>query len=78
MSRTQVQLWNNPFKEGRDVNNDTPPGRPSTSTIDENIETVKKMILNNHRITTSIREVVDDIGISFGHDKQFWTSLRRC
>ena len=50
MSRTQIQLWYNRFKEGReDVNDDTRPGRPSTSTADENIETVKKMILDNLR-----------------------------
>ena len=30
----------------------------------ENIETMKKMILDNRRIT--IREVADDAGISFG------------
>ena len=64
MSRTQVQLWYNRFKEGReDVNDDARPGRPSTSTTDENIEAVKKMILDNRRIT--IREVADDVGISF-------------
>ena len=33
-------------------------------TTDENIEGVKKMILDNHRIT--VREVADDVGISFG------------
>ena len=39
MSRTQVQLWYNRFKEGReDVNNDARFGCPSTSTMDENIE----------------------------------------
>ena len=39
MSRTQVQLWYNRFKEGRkDVNDDARSGRPSTSTTDENIE----------------------------------------
>ena len=54
--RTQVQLWYNRFKEDReDVSDDAPPGRLSTLTIDENIEAVKKMILNNRRIT--IREV---------------------
>ena len=42
--RTQVQLWYNRFKEGReDVNDDARPGRPSTSTTDENLEAVKKM-----------------------------------
>ena len=41
MSRTQVQLWYNGFKEGReDVNNVSYPVRPSLSTTDENIEAV--------------------------------------
>ena len=62
MSRTQVQLWYNRFKEGQDVNDDARVGRPSTST-DENIEAVKQMILDNCRITIS--EVADDVGISF-------------
>ena len=49
-NRTQVQLWYNRFKEGRDdFNDDVRPGWPSTSTIDENIKTVKKMILHNCR-----------------------------
>ena len=55
MSRTQVQSWYNRFKEGRkDINGDAHPGRLSTSTTDENIQTVRKIILNNSRIT--IRE----------------------
>ena len=62
MSRTQVQLWYNRFKEAReDVNDDASPGSTSTSTTDENIEAVKEMILNNRRIT--IREVADDVGV---------------
>ena len=65
MSRTHVHLWYNQFKEGReDVNDDAHPGRPSTSITDENIEAVKKMILDNRRIT--IRKVADEVGISFG------------
>ena len=57
MSRTQVQLLYNRFQEGREeVNDDVRPGRPS-------IEAVKKMILDNLRIT--MREVTDDVGISF-------------
>ena len=65
MRRTQVQLWYNRFKEGQDnVNDDVRPARPNTSTTDENIEAVKKMILYNRRIT--IRDVADDVGISFG------------
>ena len=50
MSRTQVQLWYNRFKEGReDVNDDVRLGRPSTSIADENIKAMKKMILKRNR-----------------------------
>ena len=49
MSKIQVQLWYKWFKESlEDINDDARPGRLSTSTTDENIEEVKKMILNNH------------------------------
>ena len=47
--------------------------RPSTSTTDENIEAVKKMISDNRRIT--IREVADDIGISFGSCQRIFTDV---
>ena len=48
MSRTQVQLWYNRFKKGREpVNDYAGPGRSSTSTTDENFEAMKKMILDN-------------------------------
>ena len=69
MNRTQVQLRYNRFKEGQDdVNDDAPTGRPITSTTDANFEAVKKIILDNRRIT--IKEVVDDVGaISFGSCK---------
>ena len=68
MSRTQVQLWYNRFKEGQeDVNNDTQPRTTSnTSRTDKNIEAVKKMILDRWIF---IREVTDDVGISFGSCK---------
>ena len=46
MNRTQVQLWYNRFKEGREVVNDYyRPGCPSTSTTEEDIEAAKKMNL---------------------------------
>ena len=49
MGRTQVQLCYNRFKEGReDVNDDARPSRTSPSTTDENIQAVRKMILDNH------------------------------
>ena len=73
-SRTQVQLWYNRFKKGReDVNDDARPGRPSTSTTNENIKAVKKMILNTRRIT--IREVADDVDIAFGSCQAIFTNV---
>ena len=49
MSRTQVQLRHNRFKEGQeDVNDDACSGCPNTSITAKNIEAVKKMILKNH------------------------------
>ena len=65
MSITQIQLGYNRFKEGReDVNDDAHPGRLTVSTTDESNEAVEEIIFANHRIT--IREVADDVGISFG------------
>ena len=74
MRRTQVQLWYNRFTKGReDVNDDVRPGRPNTSTTDENIEAVKKIILVNRRVT--IREVADDVGISFDSWQAIFTDV---
>ena len=71
MSSTQIQLW---FKEGReDVNDDARSGLSSMSTTDENIEAVKKMIVDNHRII--IREIADDVGISFGSCQEIFTDV---
>ena len=64
----------NRLKEGReDVNDDARSGLPSTSTTDENVEVVKKMILDNRQIT--IREVADDVGISFGSCQLIFTDV---
>ena len=74
MNRTQVQLWYNRFKKDRkDVNDDARPGLPRTSITDENIEAVKKMILHNRRI--AIREVADDVDISFGSCQAIFTAV---
>ena len=52
---TSSIVWYNWFKEGRaDVNDNASPGRPSTSTTDENIEAMKKIILDNHRSCQAI------------------------
>ena len=48
MNRTQVQLWHNRFKVGReDINDAARPGRSSTTTIDVNMEVMQKTILDN-------------------------------
>ena len=60
--------------EGReDVNNDARPDLPSTLTTDGNIEAVKKIILDNHRIT--IRAVTEDVGISYGSYHTIFTHV---
>ena len=65
MSKTKVYEWYKRFQHRReDVEDDERPGRPSTSTTDENVEKVKEMVMNDRRIT--IREVADDVGISIG------------
>ena len=70
----QIQLWYNRFKEGlEDINDDARPGRLSTSTTDENIEAVKKIILDNRRIT--IREIADDVAISFDLCQAIFTDV---
>ena len=74
MNRTQVQLWYYRLKEGReDVNNNARSNRPNIATTDENIEAVERMILDNRRIT--IREVADDVSISFGSCQTIFTDV---
>ena len=46
------------------MNDEERAGRPSTSTTDENIDEVKKIVLANRRIT--VREVAENLNISIG------------
>ena len=74
MSRTQAHFRYNKINAGREyVNDDACPGRPSTSTTNYNIEPMKKMILNNRRIT--IREIAVDVGIPFGSCQAIFTDV---
>lgn len=69
MNKTSVYKYKR-FQEGReDVEDDE---RPSTSTIDDNIEKIKKMIIDNRRIT--IREIAD-VGISFGSCQAIFSNV---
>ena len=64
MSRTQCFECYSRFKTGRtSIDEDSRSGRPSTSTDDVHIDAVH-LILQNRRLT--IREIAEDVGISFG------------
>ena len=63
LDRSNIYRWYKMFSEGReDVNDKDHAGRPSTSTTDENIGEVKKIVLANRQIT--VREVNEDLNIS--------------
>ncbi|UYV75597.1 hypothetical protein LAZ67_13000696 [Cordylochernes scorpioides] len=65
LDRSNVYRWYKMFSECReDVNDEERARRPSTSTTDEKINEVEKMILDNRRIT--VREVAEDLNISIG------------
>ena len=65
LSRTQVFEWHKAFSEGREVVENLPhANRPSTSVNVDNIEKVKKIVLENHRV--GIREVAEAPNISYG------------
>ncbi|UYV78041.1 hypothetical protein LAZ67_15003295 [Cordylochernes scorpioides] len=65
LDQSNVYRWYKMFSEGReDVNDEERAGRPSTSTTDEKINEVEKMILANRQIT--VREVAEDLNISIG------------
>ena len=65
LDRSNIYRWYKMFSEGReDVNDKDHAGRPSTSTTDENIGEVKKIVLANRQIT--VREVNEDLNISIG------------
>jgi len=58
--KKSVYEWYKRFEEGReDVEDDERVGRPGTSTIDENVEEIKKIVLDNRRII--IREVAEEV-----------------
>ena len=61
------------FSEGReDMNDEGRAERPSTSTTDENINEVKKIVLVNRRIT--VREVAENLNISIGSWHSIFTN----
>ncbi|KAG5307215.1 SETMR methyltransferase, partial [Acromyrmex insinuator] len=73
LDRSNVYRWYKMFSEDReDVNDEERAGRLSTSTTDENIDEVKKIVLGNRRIT--VREVAEDLNISIGSCHSIFTN----
>ena len=73
LDRSNVYRWYKIFFEGQeDVNDEERAGRPSTSTTDENIDEVKKIVLFNRRII--VREVAEDLNISIGSCHSIFTN----
>ena len=65
LSRTQVFECCKAFSERREVVENLPhASRPSTSDNDDNIEKLKKIVLENGRV--GIREIAEAINISYG------------
>ena len=70
LSRTQVYEWHKAFSEGREVVENLPDAScPSASVNDDNIEKVKKILLENRRV--GIREVAEAFNISYGSTQQY-------
>ncbi|GFS78965.1 protein GVQW3 [Trichonephila clavipes] len=62
LSRAQVFEWFKHFKDGRqDVEDDSRPGRPSTSKTEENVEKVASLIRSDRRL--SIRAIAETVNI---------------
>ena len=74
MSKIRVYEWYKRFQDGREeVEDGERPGRPITSTTDENVEKVKEMVMNDRRI--AIREVADDVGLSNGSCPEMFSNI---
>jgi len=72
MSRSQCYEWFKHFKEGRmSVGEDSRLERPSTSTNEDHVETVRAVTRRNRRLT--VREVADEVGVSIGSCHQIFT-----
>jgi len=65
LKKTAVYEWHEHFKSDHEsIGDDECSGRPSTSKTDENINKVREMLINNHKLT--IRELAEDLNIAYG------------
>ena len=64
LSRTQLFDWHKAFSEGREVVENLPhASRSSTPVNDDDIEQVKKIVLQNRRV--GVREIAEALNISY-------------
>lgn len=62
--KKNVYKWYKDFAEGREtVEDESRPGRPSTSINEENINKIKDLLLHNRRL--SIRDIADTYDWNF-------------
>ncbi|CAK9826080.1 Protein GVQW3 [Anthophora retusa] len=65
MSKKNVYKWYKEFQDGREsIEDKEHQGRPSTSTDESHVEEIKKLVLQNRRLT--IKDLSDTVGISNG------------
>lgn len=72
LSRSRCHEWYKRFKEGRtSCEDDSRSGRPSTSTDDDHVARLNRLVRSNRRLT--IREMAEELNISFGSCQQILT-----
>ena len=62
MSRANVYRWYARFQDGREVKDDARSGRPWTPRTDENVESVRRLLTEDHRTTLQMTDDRLNIG----------------
>lgn len=74
MSKTAAYMWYKRFKDGRtSTEHDEIPGRPTASVTEENIESAKRIVLENRSI--SVRKLAALLSISYGSAEHILTNV---
>ena len=74
MSRAIVYRWYSRFRGRReDVKDDARSGRPSTARTYENLESVRRLLTEDHR--TALQMIADRLNILMGQGECFWENV---